>query len=486
MKNFTSLIDQYDLNSHLDCSLIVPYQFLDSPGGDLILQIEKHSAPITAVTMTSDNSNSYSFSLSDKLLCYCTSNVTELGEIKIAHSAKEGYNILITYIYENFEINEVVPLKIFNGGFIIANSNTFISYSFDSSIYFQKDFETDSILDLFLISSNHALVCLNGKNCFDIYNIFTSELVKTESFGFKIQNVYTNLNRIYVVPMREFVDERLVIVVLENMNLLVLKVVSKSSIRENLYFPRRETNEIDLIRILETQCPGNQIVSLNFILHSSYGNTFDTGPEFVVCYDDGSFLMADPRSKDKSTSFFKPKIRKNEKIHFKIIDKNGSNYRSFLLLGSNKCLYLMNVGSYLSKEINFLIEISGNFENGIILPKNKIAGIDKTNIYFYSFHIDLPNNKYKIRKDNQINAHYDDITFLFLADQNFIFTASKDSNIKAFFSNKIKSDEEITTFDRTKSEIAHISILGKNHVISLESLRYFLTPITLMKFLSEA
>jgi hypothetical protein len=476
MKNFTSLIDQYDLNSHLDCSLIVPYQFLDSPGGDLILQIEKHSAPITAVTMTSDNSNSYSFSLSDTLLCYCTSNVTVLGEIKIAHAAKEGYNILITYIYENFEINKVVPLKIFKGGFIIANSNTFISYSFDSSIYFQKDFEKDSILDLFLISSNHALVCLNGKNCFDIYNIFTSELVKRESFAFKIQNVYTNLNRIYVVPMTEFVDDRLVNVVLENMNLLVLKVVSKNS-KENLYFPQRESNEIDLIRILEIQCPGKQIVSLNFSLHSSYGNTFDTGSEFIVCFDDGSFLMADHRSKNKSTSFFKPKIRKNEKIHFKIIDQKGSINPSFLLLGTNKCLYLMNIGSYLSKKINFLIEISGNFENGIILPKNKIAGIDKTNIYFYSFHIDLENNKYKIRKDNQINAHYDDITFLFLADQNFIFTASKDSNLKAFFSNKIKSDEEITTFDRLKFEITHISILGKNHVISLESLRYCFNSI---------
>lgn len=40
LDNFTSLIDQYYSRSYLDCSLLVPYQFLDSPGGDLILSIE--------------------------------------------------------------------------------------------------------------------------------------------------------------------------------------------------------------------------------------------------------------------------------------------------------------------------------------------------------------------------------------------------------------------------------------------------------------
>ena len=140
LDNITSLIDQYYSRSYLDCSLLVPYQFLDSPGGDLILTIEKHSAPITAVNITSDNSNSYTFSLSDKLFCYCTSNVVELGEIKIAQFGNEGYNNLITYIYESFDTKTIIPLKIFPGGFIIANTNTFISYSFDSSIYFQKKY----------------------------------------------------------------------------------------------------------------------------------------------------------------------------------------------------------------------------------------------------------------------------------------------------------------------------------------------------------
>ena len=52
--------------------------------------------------------------------------------------------------------------------------------------------------------------------------------------------------------------------------------------------------------------------ALNFILHSSYGNTFDTGSEFVVCFDDGSFLMADHRSKNNSTFLFKPKMVRSE------------------------------------------------------------------------------------------------------------------------------------------------------------------------------
>ena len=481
MDNFTSLIDQYYSNSYLDCTLLVPYQFLESPGGDLILKIEKHSAPITAVNVTSDNSNSYTFSLSDKLFCYCTSNVVELGQIKVAQSDSNGYNILITYIYESFEIKKVVPLKIFPGGFIIADKNTFISYSFDSSIYFQKKYENESILDLFLISSNHVCVCLKEKHYLDIYNIFTSELVRREFFPFKIQKLYTNLQRNYVILISEFNEnERLVNVLLENMNLLVFKAKNnkfkevKHGFKENLNFSTKENNEIDLVKMLEISCPGNTIVSLSFISNFNE-SAFDTGPQFIVCFDEGSFLFVNYRLKEKETLFFKPKITKKETIYFKIIGTLSTEYTfekngAVLLLGSNSFLYILYVFEEKNekKEIN-LIEIPGSFDNGIFVNFNKIVGIDKTNIYFYSLYIDLPRNRYKFKKDNQINAHEDEITFLFLADKRFLFTASRDSTIKFFFINKTKSD--LIQFDQTLSEITHITILDRNHVISLENIK---------------
>ena len=78
--------------------------------------------------------------------------------------------------------------------------------------------------------------------------------------------------------------------------------------------------------------------------------------------------------------------------------------------------------------------------------------------------------KYNVQEVmKQLNAHEDEITFLFLADKQFIFTASKDSSIKAFFSNKTRCDS--IQFDKTKSEITNIMILDESHVISLENLR---------------
>lgn len=263
-------------------------------------------------------------------------------------------------------------------------------------------------------------------------------------------------------------NEQLFNVLLEDMSLISFRVESKNE-KRNLHFSNREYNEICLVRVLLLQCPGNQIVSLSFLtFNKAIQNAFDAGPQFIVCFNDGSFLIVDPMQKDKETIFFKPKFRKQETIHFKIVDINSNAY---LLLGSNKFLYIMSM-SIMDKnheQTLHLAEIPGNFENGIFVRNKNVVGIDKTNIFFYSVHIDLPNNRYKIRKDKQINAHEDEITFLFLADKQFIFTASKDSSIKAFFSNKTRCDS--IQFDKTKSEITNIMILDESHVISLESLR---------------
>ena len=173
LKNFTNLIDQYDRSSHLDCQLLVPYQFLDSPGGDLILQLNKHLMPITACTISSDNDNSYSFSLSDNLVCFCTSTAVELGRIPVIKT-ESSYNLLITYIVNRFKRSKMIPLKSTSGGFLIADKHSFISYSFDSNIYFRKIFENEVINGIYMISSNHVLVGFACKNYVNIYNIYTS------------------------------------------------------------------------------------------------------------------------------------------------------------------------------------------------------------------------------------------------------------------------------------------------------------------------
>jgi len=54
-KFFTQLIDQYDRFSYKQSALIVPCQFLQTPGADLIFQLDKHSFPIRATVIGGDN-----------------------------------------------------------------------------------------------------------------------------------------------------------------------------------------------------------------------------------------------------------------------------------------------------------------------------------------------------------------------------------------------------------------------------------------------
>ena len=458
--NFSRLIDEYDKNSLNDCSLIVPYQYLHAPGGDMIFQLEKHLLPITACSIGGDN-DSYVFSLSDKLNLFNMGNLEVIGDIPVL-STNGPYKTLITYISsEDINENENLQLRNMSGGFIVANENNIISYSFDSAIYFHKSFETQTVGDLFLISPRHVVVAFKNEKYLNIYDICSGQTYLTERFDEKVEKIYCNTYKNYIIDVKKFKNDDVLLSVLVNSMKLTLFKVSISNDGKNI---------ITLDKYLEIPSPGFDVISL--IYFDDKGSLYDFNSlGVIVTFSDGSLALVDLEK--KRLKCFKPQIKNNENIQFKLLEyKSISQMIMVLLLGSNKSIYVFYYEEN-RKKIK-LIEIPGNFDNGYILKENKIACCKKGILYYYQIQIFETN--YSFININKINAHYDDITFSFVKDM-MLLTASLDSTIKVFVTSRdnLEDDrkDDSVDFDALKTKINKLCVIDKKHVISIDESGYF-------------
>ena len=80
-KCFTRLVDTYDRKSFHDCSLIVPYQIVESPGGNVLFQLDKHARAITSGCTGGGAEDAFFFTLSDKFFAYNMAIFVDMGEI---------------------------------------------------------------------------------------------------------------------------------------------------------------------------------------------------------------------------------------------------------------------------------------------------------------------------------------------------------------------------------------------------------------------
>ena len=78
------------------CSLIVPYQMLPTPAFDVLFTFDKHVKPVWK-SVIGGFSDSFLFTISDKLLLFNMSNVADSGEIKIEGIHDASIKHLIVY-----------------------------------------------------------------------------------------------------------------------------------------------------------------------------------------------------------------------------------------------------------------------------------------------------------------------------------------------------------------------------------------------------
>ena len=420
--------------------------------------MDKHVFPIHAAAIGFDNDR-FVFSISDKLILFDMENLSVLGEIYLVKT-NDPYKKLITYFSKDpEEANDLggstssLQLKNIAGGFLVSNKNTIISYGFDSSIYFHKTFESRLVHDLALISENHIVVQFEEETALHVYSITTGEQVLTQNFDECIEEIYCNTYTTLINQFKYFKEGKIVVGVLLRSMCFKLFEVCKAG--ENL----------NLKNIFEIPSSGFKIESFRFC-KTKDDYRIDSADYFSLAFSDGSLAMVDiTEKKPREITYFKPNIK--EKLKFKIVDFLSSfSFNLLLLLGSNKYVYLLRIST---QNESVLIEIPGNFDNAYMLAENKIACCKKGIIFIYL--IVNSNTGYICVNKNQINAHYDDITFGFVKDMMFL-TASLDSTIKVFIISRNK-EIIIDDFDTTATELQKLYALSTKYCMSIGESKYF-------------
>ena len=457
LPHFTKFINYYDKYSYVDCSLIVPYQFLASPGSDILFQLDKHRKPIVAGAVGGITDDPFLFTLSDKVFLYNMGTLSDMGEVQLMPTDSD-YTMLITYFNETINPFKTTAIKNISGGFLVANEHNLLSYSYDSSILAHKKFDQDeSIRNMFLITSNHVAVGLK-KGHIDVYNIFTGDLVLQEKFDVEMKNFYCNLENNYIYLLTNFQKANvLVCVLLDSMTLTVYKVVNSSLEKINhLFFKEKSFNEVELQRVYQIPFPGFGVESLRFL--DDKNSNSPANQMFMACLSDGTIILV--RDSD-NIEMLKPRMKKRGHVSFKIVDKLADN---FLLLGSNKSLYFSAIND---KKKLHLVELPGQFSSGVILSANKAAGINAGVIHLFYISCNFVASEYRFGKNIPINAHFDDITCAYSQTGYVLLTASRDTTVKMFFMTP-QADVSNTDFDRTELGISNVCMLDDKHVISTE------------------
>ena len=396
---FTKLIDESDQESFKNCSLIVPYQFLEEPGLDLIFHSDKTNAPIRASALGTDTNNGFFiFSLSNKISGFHMNLLKDLGEFLVLDVGKP-FQFLIAYFHDMTNLSESFMLKDVKGGFIIYNDTDLASYSCGSNLYFHKKFNDRIILDVCLVSFNHVAVAFQGRNMLEFYDNKTSNLVYNQLFDYNIKLFCCNTHKSYINDSVELDKGNiLVYVLLESMELYVFSV-------------NKADKDLSLVQRLVFPDPGLEIIHLNFLNRSLNHHS----QQIVLCMSDGSFSIINLSDATK-INYFKPK---NTIKKLKLLE---SKDKSFIFSDIYGNVYVYD------DEIGCLIRINGKFDDArITTMKFEMEGVGenvKTVIAFSKGVIEhyaiLPNHKsVNVLKINSINAHYDKISFAFVKGEFF-------------------------------------------------------------------
>ena len=448
---FTRLIDQSDANSSISCALIAPYQFMPPPGSDLIFTLEKHFKPIVCTSIGGSN-DSYVFTLSDKVVAFNMSNLTDLANFKLEYTDKELCHMVVYSLEDLSEEN--ILLKDFKGGFIVSSDDEILSYSFELTLLFKKKLTNELIKDIFIINSINFLVSFQDKKYFDVYNLTTGELVLREHFDKTIQFLAVNTHHelinitTYLANVPVFIA-----VVFESTEMKIFEVKGKKEATniDESNFTIKLTYNVPAAGFDCYSIKFDQLIKLyefeNLVL------TLNDGSIVRISFTFFDLATVEDFSMTKNITFIKPLVKKE--LKFRI----GHNLNEkFGFIGSNNYGYLL--------ENETLFEIPGTFDKITILDEKSLLLFDNGTIKKYYFMANLKEKNYKMAQLMQIDAHCDKINFCFVKDS-MLLTTSLDSAMKCFLIKGASSSIKKTNLnlDMNEKSVEKIVYCNKDDLV---------------------
>jgi hypothetical protein len=366
-KNFTKLIDEYDEEmSRLKHGFVLPCQQMESPGTDLIFQLDKHVTPITHSAIGCDN-DSMVFTLSNKLHLLNMETIRGVGEEQF----DQEFEFFIPF-FENNTPDSSIPMKAIEGLIVLGTRDECSVYNCSMNRIFNMKFSDMTLSNLFLVGPSHLALFYTGQKIFDIYDVKKSELHSRITYESVIQNVYCNTHKQHINVLSSFEHDTVwLAVVIGNHELDFIAIDYKEK-------------SISVKKVYRLPSSGQEIYSVSFKKKEVVDFQFSA---IRVCYKNGSILYMQNLSEDNEGSaelalnLIKPKAASLKNVYYKFL--SSKDYGD-LFLGSNNRLYLFVHDDRYDSLYSFT-EFDGNFNNGALLTKNSLVGIDQGVFHFFMF-----------------------------------------------------------------------------------------------------
>lgn len=200
-KYFKKLIDESDLFSPTQSSLLCCHQYLHPPGGGLLLTLDCHKAQIKTTVLDIR----FLITCSDCINFFVLETMETIGNNKypeIFGINKQLETVEKTRVYYNKRPQARDRIvEEFDGGYVIMTASTIMSIKFDTQVNFSKQFSASEIADIFVIPNKYLFVQFKNTKYCEIYNIFTGELVEKETFDSLVKFVICSFDNNYAVEM---------------------------------------------------------------------------------------------------------------------------------------------------------------------------------------------------------------------------------------------------------------------------------------------
>jgi hypothetical protein len=390
--HFTEFIKQSDKLSPKHCALIAPYQYLAPPGIGPFFTLEKHTKPINFTIFGTDQP--YIFTLSDKIHVIYLSEIKSCGEIELPKLNESDFykQFFVCFAVEK-DVGSELNLKKMNGVAVVISNHLLYSINFDSTVNFMKTFGNIEITKIHQISSNHVLVFFENTKYFEIYNVYTGEMVLNRTFDMPIKFLETSLND--ELATKNYISNVNLNVVLKNSEINIFSVIGELTTSD------KKMNNIKIDLIINFKSMGIDCVACAHLIQKDYQKRYN---KFLLSFKDGSMVNLEIlESSNVLVKCIKPNLNEKQ-ISMRLIDFAGC----FLFLGENQYIYLLE---YFSS--NNFVKVGGTYNNGRFFQSEMICCVNMGLLDIYR----LSNSNEKSIKSvlvMQIDAHFMDITSLFI------------------------------------------------------------------------
>jgi len=263
------------------------------------------------------------------------------------------------------------------------------------------------------VNDFYVVVAFENEKQLEFYHLKTSEVKYTLKFDKIIKKIECNTHKSAINEFQKFNCSNIhLVVIFEDYSMEFISINSQKKERFNL----------DLKKIRTIATSGNEIVAFKFYQEDYRNFNYDF---FICSFDDGSLMYGETFEND--TVVISPKLRDTSSL--KLVPTDIQKNR-FLFIDRDTRYSFLAVWDPKSQNENHILfsEISEGCDNAVFVRENKIVTVALGTITFYLIKTPEANksnkdsledeNKQNLYRIGQIDAHYNEIVFMFAKGMN--------------------------------------------------------------------